>query len=685
MENEIENEIESDLPEDSEEHEAEEKRLEEFAQNALDAVKVREKEFEQGWWKTAERASDLYCSEPRKDPTEDNPYNILYSNTEVLLPSLYSATPKPDVRTRFKGMGLKPLPEMIERFLTVAADPAQPGEDCLDLAMGDAVLSSLVPGLGYVRIRYVKDKSFPLVYESGHFKTIIWGKASRWAKVPWVAFKHQMKKEQMVEKFGLEPDDVAENYKPSTETEEEHDDCCVYEFWDKETRMVYYLCDEWAPKLVSKAEDPLGLTGFFPTPGLLLLTAKPGRLSPTPLYVYYKNQAEELNRVTVRLNKVLSAIRVRGAYSSLLGKDLEALLSDTEMENAFIPAGESALLAQSGGFDKLIWMLPIERLIIVAQELYKAREAIKQVIYELTGISDIIRGSSVASETATAQDLKAKWGTVRLRKMQKIVADYARDLFRMSVDCGSDHIPPEKWKEITQLDIPTAQEKAVAQQQLQYSQMQAQQMAMQAQQMGQPPQPPQPPDPKYAAAAQSPSLEELLEKIKTDANRTFVVNIQTSSTIDLDTSQDKAEVSEFMNAMGQLMGGLQPLMAMGPSGVEAMKSILISVCERFKFGIDVADVIRKMQAPPPPQPEPPKGPPPPSQEEQQVIQAEAQFKLAKIQADMQVLQAQTALSMAEIEAKKQKLSIDIQSAQLQLAAKQATIRAQGSQNANVPR
>ncbi len=685
MENEIENEIESDLPEDSEEHEAEEKRLEEFAQNALDAVKVREKEFETGWWKTAERASDLYCSEPKKDPTEDNPYNILYSNTEVLLPSLYSATPKPDVRTRFKGMGLKPLPEMIERFLTVAADPAQPGEDCLDLAMGDAVLSSLVPGLGYVRIRYVQNKSFPLVYESGHFKTIIWGKASRWAKVPWVAFKHQMKKEQMVEKFGLEPDDVAENYKPSTETEDDKDDCCVYEFWDKETRMVYYLCDEWAPKLVSKAEDPLGLTGFFPTPGLLLLTAKPGRLSPTPLYVYYKNQAEELNRVTVRLNKVLSAIRVRGAYSSLLGKDLEALLSDTEMENAFIPAGESALLAQSGGFDKLIWMLPIERLIIVAQELYKAREAIKQVIYELTGISDIIRGSSVASETATAQDLKAKWGTVRLRKMQKIVADYARDLFRMSVDCGSDHIPPEKWREITQLDVPTAQEKAVAQQQLQYSQMQAQQMAMQAQQMGQPPQPPQPPDPKYAAAAQSPSLEELLGKIKSDANRTFVVNIQTSSTIDLDTSQDKAEVSEFMNAMGQLMGGLQPLMAMGPSGVEAMKSILISVCERFKFGIDVADVIRKMQAPPPPPPEPPKGPPPPSQEEQQVIQAEAQFKLAKIQADMQVLQAQTALSMAEIEAKKQKLSIDIQSAQLQLAAKQATIRAQSTQNANVSR
>lgn len=668
--------MENEILEEAPEVDAQ-KKLEAFAADALDAVKTREQEFSTGWWKTGEAASELYCADPKKDQSDQTPYNILYSNTEVLLPSLYSATPKPDIRTRFRGQGLKPLPELIERFLTVAADPAQPGEDHFDGAMGDAVLSALVPGLGYVRIRYVEDRSFPLVYESGHFKTILWGKASRWAKVPWVAFKHTMTKEQMVAKFSLEPEDVALNYKPSTETEDENDDCCVYEFWDKETRMVYFLCDEWAPKLLKHSPDPLGLAGFYPTPGLLLLTAKPGRLSPTPLYVYYKNQAEELNRVSVRLNKVLSAIKVRGAYSTLMGKDIENILAETEMENALVPAGESALLAQSGGFDKLIWLLPIEKLIQVAQQLYQAREAIKQVIYELTGISDIIRGSSVASETATAQDLKAKWGTVRLRKMQKLVADYARDLFRMSVDCGSDHIPPEKWKEITQLDVPTAQEKALAQQQAMY---------LQQQQALNPQQPPQP-NPQMAQVQktlQTPSIEELLEKIKSDANRTFVINIQTDSTIDLDTSSDKAEVSEYMNAMGQLMGGLQTFFALGPTGVEAAKAMLIAVSQRFKFGIEVADVIAKLQPPPPPEPEQ-KGPPPPSPEEQQAMQAEAQFKLAEIQAKMQVLQAETAFKLAEIEAKKQKLSIDIQAAQLQLAAKQATIRATGEKNASVPR
>lgn len=646
--------------------------------NLLDAVKVREGEFEKGWWKTAKIADDLYSADTKNSHSEEAVYNILYSNTEVLLPSLYSATPKPDIRSRFKGIDLKPIPEIIERFLIVASDPGHPGTDSLDAALSDAVLSALVPALGYVRIRYVESAAFPLIFESGRYNTIIWGKASRWAKVPWVAFKHPMKREQLFKQFEISSDDQVTKYIPSSESEEERDDCCVYEVWDKETRKVYFLSEEWEGKLVKVSDDPLGLVGFYPTPGLLLLTSKPGRLQPVPLYKYYQNQAEELNRVSTRLNKVLSAIKVRGAYNPLLGPDLSKMLSDESMENEFVPAGEAALLAQSGGFDKHIWMLPIERLIVVAQELYKAREAIKQVIYELTGISDIIRGSSVASETATAQDLKAKWGTVRLRKMQKIVADYARDLFRMAVDCGADHIPPEIWKSITQTQLPTQQEKLVAQQQLQYMQASAQQM----QQMGQPP---PPPDPKLLAAAQSPTMEEILAKIKIDATRTFVINVQTASTIDLDSSQDKGEVSEYMNAMGQLMSAAQPLMSLGPTGIEALKAMLAAVSQRYKFGLDISDVIKAIKYEPPP-PEKPAGPPPPSPEELAVVKQEAEFKLAKIAAERVVLQAKTDYELAKIQADRQKLSLDIEAAQLNLKAKQAKVAASPSKdsNANVP-
>jgi hypothetical protein len=640
----------------------------------LELIQAREKEFTSGWWKKAEKAYDIYSADQKNVHEDEIPYNILYSNTEVLLPSLYSATPKPDVRARFKDQQLKPLPDLIERFLTISVDSGAPGAETLHGSMLDCTLSSLVPGMGYVRLRLRPELAFPLTYESGHYKTLIWGKAARWSKVPWIAFKHQMKKDQMFKQFDISKEDQT-GYTATSEDQDDKDSCCVYEVWDKATRTVMYISEEWSERLLKTVPDPLGLQNFFPTPGPLILTAKPGKLTPTPLYNFYRNQAEELNRVSVRLNKVLSAIRVRGAYNSLLGEDLKRMLSSDELENELIPAAEAGLLAQSGGFDKHIWMLPIEKLITVAQELYKAREAVKQVIYELTGISDIIRGSSVSSETATAQSLKNKWGTVRLRRMQSIIADYARDLFRLTIDCASDHISAQQWKEVTQLQLPLQAEKQAAQQRLQ--QLQTMQPPMTMPMPGQPPQP-APVNPEVQNLQQllaQPSMEDLLSAIKSDQHRTFVVNIQTSSTVDLDTAQDKAEVGEFMNAMGQLMAGLQPLMAFGPSGIETVKAILIAVCQRYKFGIDIVDTIMGLKMPPPPPPEPPKGPPPPSPLEIQAQQGEAQLKLAKIASDMRILQAQEQLALAEISAKQKQLSIDIDLAQLRVVEQQSKMRA----------
>ena len=645
----------------------------------LDKIKSREKEFERGWWHDGENAVAMYDAETTtQGPASPSaasgpPYNILYSNTEVLLPSLYSATPKPDVRTRFKGMDLKPIPEVVERYLTVLSDPANPGVESLDQAMSESVLSSLTSGLGFIRLRYYQDRPVPLVFEAGHYKGLIWAKSRKWSKLPWIAFRHELTKEELFKQFGIEGEDES-SFCPLDENEGREKSkaygTIVYELWVKETRQVIYLCEEWTDLELDREDDPLQLAGFFPTPGLMLMTAKPGKLVPIPLYQYYRNQAEELNRVSVRLNKVLSAIRVRGAYNSLLGTDLAKILSDDELENALVPADESGMLAQNGGFEKQIWMLPIDKLIAVATQLYQARQQIKQVIYELTGISDIIRGSSVASETATAQDLKNKWGTIRLRKMQTIVSDYVRDLYRMSVDCGSKVLPPDLWKSITQLPIPLAAEKQTAQQQLAYqaqqAQQQMQQQAMMAQLSGQPPQPaqpPTPPDPKLLQAAQSLSMEEILQKISNDANRTYTINVQTSSTIDMDTAADKAEVQDFMMAMGQLMGGLQPLVQLGPSGMEAAKQILIAVCQRFKFGLQIVDSLQGLQPPPPPQEDPAEKAK--AQAEMQVIQAKSQAEIKKIQGELALQDKKMEVEMQKLEIERERLAMERERLQME--------------------
>jgi hypothetical protein len=76
---------------------------------------------------------------------------------------------------------------------------------------------------------------------------------------------------------------------------------------------------------------------------------------------------------------------------------------------------------------------------------------VQEVIYEITGISDILRGSSVASETATAQNIKTQWGTLRLKRLQKEVQRYARDLLRMTLEIAASKFSEDTWAKMTGL------------------------------------------------------------------------------------------------------------------------------------------------------------------------------------------------------------------------------------------
>ena len=639
----------------------------------LEKVKKREKIFEDGWWKDAQIATDIYNNE-KDDPA--NPYNILYSNTEVLKPSLYSATPKPDVRGRFVENPVSPLTKMVENFLIIFTDPADPGEESFDAAMSDAVTSSLVSGLGFIRLHAYDDKAFPLCPESGHYKGLIWADGKKWSKLPWIAFRHELTKAEIFQKFSI-PEAKQADYTAPVEPDGENQgekrySSIVYEVWVKETREIHYLCEDYKDiELQAPEKDTMKLQGFYPTPGPLLMTIKANRLRPTPLYNYYKNQAEELNRVTARLNKVLSAIRVKGAYNALLGKDLEKMLNSDETENSLVAASEAGLMLQNGGFDKQIWLLPIERLVEVATQLYQARMQIKQVIYEITGLSDIIRGASVASETATAQNLKNKWGSIRLRDMQKSVAGYVRDMYRLATDAGVEIIPAAKWKEITQSKLPTAKEKEELGIYVQNMLAQAQAAMQQAQMTGQ--QPPQipPPDPAMLATLKSPTIEETLDRIKNDANRAYTINVQSDSTVDIDTATDKAEVTEYMNSMGQLMAGLQPLAALGPTGMEAGKAILIAVSSRFKFGLSILDALRALQAPPPEA----KGPTPEQEKAQKDLDAKA-AELEKKEDALKDMLDQIEDQKRELEVLRKEIQADIKVAKAEMGAQSAQESAQ---------
>lgn len=594
----------------------------------LARIKEREKVFEDGWWKTAKKAQDMY------DGSEDTPFNVLYANTEILLPALYSNSPRPDIQAR-SPQARPELPKILDAFLTSVVDCNTPGLESFDEAMEGAVLSALVPGAAAVRIRAYPSQLMPIRLEAVGHNELLWGKAKKWSKVPWIAFRIPMSKEDIVSTFSLDEEQARNLSAPSQQdldsarSKKEKEGFYVYELWVKKDRQVVFLCEGLEDPLLDSPGDTLQLAGFYPTPGILTLVRKDGDLCPTPLFEYYRNQAEELNRVTVRLTKVLSAIKVRGAYNSLVGTDLARILSDDDSENALIPSSNPMDL--QAGFDKQIWLLPIEKLIVVATQLYEARERTKRVIYEITGLADIVRGASVASETATAQNLKDKWGSLRLRRLQKTVKLYVRDLFRLSVDAGTT-LPTSDWKALTGLPYPTQEEKALAQQGVAHAQQMAQVTGF-------------PPGPEVAQMAQtlaSPSWEDLLSSLKDDAARSYLVDVESDSTLDSSAQTDKQEVSEFVMALSQLVGALAPLAQMGEGGIAVARDILLAVANKFRFGRELKDTLEKIPANPTNQPN--------NEEEKKALdKAKKDIESGKAQLEQQQKQLEQATSQAKSE------------------------------------
>lgn len=658
----------------------------------LDAARKRVKDYR----KDGARVVKLY----EGGKASESPFNILYSNTETLTPALYNNVPRPVVQRRFKDddpLG-KVASDVARRSLEFLIDNELGDYTPFDDLMTQAVLEALVPGEGVTWFKYdasIVEQPEPnnptegqedqtgegeveaqqgeihpepleqVEYETVCGEAVPWdrflhGYAKQWKDVPWVAREHFMTREELVKNFGEEighriplnisgkaasdrgtdGDDDTEKVIDAEGVELAH----VFEIWDRETKMVRFLAPSYPAGFVKEVEDPLQLSGFFPMPRPLVLFQKISSLVPVPLYTMYEEQAKELNRITVRINKIVQALKVRGFYDSTL-EGLEKVLAADD--NVLIPAENVAAMQQGQTLEKAIWLMPLEKLVAVLQQLYVQRQQIKQVIYEITGISDILRGASVASETATAQNIKNQWGTLRLKKMQKQVARYVRDCLRIMGEIAMTKFSQQTLSQMTGLQFPTAQQKQQAQMVLQQLQAQAQQMAQQPSMPGQPPAQPPAPPPQVMAAAQLPSWEEIMGLLTNDLQRNYRIDIETNSTVDAEATEDKQNMGEFLNAIAQFMNGAAPLVQQGVLPFDAAKSILLAVTRRYRFGPEVEDELKKMQ---PPQQQG-NGADAKAKADLEAAQAEQKVKMEMLAMDKQLKEAETAAKLEELKRK----------------------------------
>lgn len=658
-------------------------------------------------------------------------FNILWSNVETLTPALYSRTPKADVERRFKDhdpIG-KLGSDILERALSFSLENSD-FDSVMQSAVLDRLLPGrgtawirYVPTYGEEESERIELEPFeddiaaetgvskyktkdgteadseqvktddkgsymdgekfkPVVYEEVIPEYVFWedfrfSPCRKWVDCTWVSKRALMTRDALIERFGKEIGNaIPLDWSPNDTTDDSKDQppdafkkASVWEIWDKGKKQVVWLAKSYQVGPLDTLDDPLGLEDFFPCPEPLFATMTNDNMVPVADYLEYQDQADELDILTARIDRLVRTLKVSGLYAGTERAELQQLVDDSS-ENKLIPVENwQQFMGAKGGLDGVISWMPIDKVAAVLAGLYDSRDRVKQVLYELTGISDILRGATSPIETLGAQNLKSQYATLRLSKSQRAVAYFARDIIRIMGEIISLHFSPETLAIMTGLPEPIDKPQLPPPPQMQPTQdpqmVQKQQQAMQAYQAQS-----QAAMQQWQQATQQSHADfmQAVEMLRENAPCPFRIDIEADSTVAMDEDNEKKARTEFLSAMLPLLQQMIPAIQQNPKFAPLAKQIMGFGIRGFKTGKPLESAIDQffddLEKQPPQPPQDPKAAM--ANVQLQLGQQKNQIASQKAQHDEQLadqeFQVNSQVKSAEIGLKQQKLQIEAQNA-----------------------
>lgn len=605
------------------------------------AQKAREK-----WYRRVEKINKRYLEEKRDADMgkREHTMNVLWSNVETIKPALYAKTPSASIVRRYRDK------DKVGRWAAIVlercADYSLDAYDC-DYVLRNSVQDYLLSGIGQVWLSYepqfaegqiswehVKKKHL-------HYKDFLWEPARTWDEVKWASRRSFLRKSEVKKRFpGKEKKLTFEDRKEERKEDKNLSQyqAAIWEIWDKTSGEIYFVSKNCPELLEEPTAPPIQLEGFFPCPRPLIGVCTTDSMIPTPDFILYQNQADEIDDLTQRIHILTKALRVIGLYDASL-ESLKNLLSGDTANNDMVPCENYAVFGQQGGFKGAVDFFPIDMVIKALTECYAARDQAKQVMYEITGISDIVRGSTNPDETATAQQIKTQWGGLRIKDRQKDVQRFVREIIRIEAEIISEQFQFETIKTMSNAPLLMQADKdklQMRQQQTQQVQQAAQAGDPQAQAMAQQMPPLSLDD---LQALQEPTWEEVIGLLKDQKLRSFRIDIETDSTISADEQEEKTARTELVTAVTTMVQAWGPIVMQQPKIAPLFGELLLFAVRAFKTAdsletaIEEAVEMMSQQALLPPQQQQPAPPDPKVGIERDKAQGQQQLAQQKLEMD----------------------------------------------------
>jgi hypothetical protein len=533
----------------------------------------------------------------------DREFQMFWANLEIFKVAIYSRAPSPAVEPRFKTM--KRLPrvasEMLERALVVNFE--REDMNAVMLQVRDDLLTN---GRGAAWVRY-EDDSDPAVapgsgepsdqrvpYEHVDRTDFLHEPARKWSEVGWVAKRAWLTRDQGLRRFGdvFAKVDLKERREHKNEGEgadykgERKGE--VWEIWSKSRNCVSWVSEGLA-EVLDLREPFLKLEGFFPCPRPAYSTLERRRLVPVPDYYFYRDQLDEINELTARISALAEALRMKGFFAAGAGDLAEAVetaIRRNDNNAILVPVANFAALGGASLKDSITW-LPVAEIAATIKDLILLRRQLIDDVYQITGLSDIMRGLSEPQETATAQELKSQYGSIRIRERQNELTRFARDLTRIAGEIMAENFSGATFAGVTQMEVPSqAAIQAKLEQVLAAGQslreLQNPQAVAQARQQL---------EAEITALQEVVTLEQVVALLREQRIRPFVLEIETDSTIQIDENTEKQRRSEFLTALSAAIRELTPMVQLQPAAGPLAAEMIKFAVAPFRAGRAMTAVI----------------------------------------------------------------------------------------------
>ena len=539
-----------------------------YWQNELEKADLFERDWRERGRRVVERYRDEREGRALIGPSNSR-FNILWANTETLKGAMLARMAEPDVRRRFPDVNPagRQVAILLERALSY-------GLDVYDgiTPMKSALEDYLLPGRGVVWVVYepviIKEKIKIEVksedvsineqeeverlgdqrcrFEYVHWQDYRESPSRRAEDATWRARRHLFTRDDLIGRGFKDAHEIPLNWMPDTNEDnadygETYNRAEVWEIWCKVTRKRLFVATGYKDVL-AEDDDPYELESFFPTPTPLIAVRTNDTSVPVPEFTMYQDQADELDRVTNRIAYLVEALKRRGVYDASVPELAQLAMAG---DNDFVPSDNFASLAQKGGLAGVFQTEDTSTVSTTLGGLYTQRTQVLQIIYEVTGISDIIRGGGTkASESATAQQLKAQYGSMRLRRRQDEIEKYIRALYRIKAELIAENYEPEILERITGIEV----------------------------------------------------TDEMLEIMRNDKLRNYQIDVETDSTIFANEEETKRTRIEFASVFGDYLVKAIEATRAAPEITPIAFEMLKFVSGAWKIGRNFEDVIDQTEA-----------------------------------------------------------------------------------------